>query len=126
MKMRAKTVLNLMSLSSNLYLMSRDKELMDRLKELKHVGRERFNEWLGEDEEEDDEKFLDKLISKAEQAKESMEEKVEEIAAKIYRKMNIAHTDEIKMLNEQIESLRNALGIAEAKIKSLEDKVTST
>ena len=82
-------------------------------------GKEFVDEFSEEDEE-GETQIIQKLIEKAGQAKEEIEKKMEEVAISVYGKMHIAHTDEIKKLEEQINELRTQLTLAESRIVNLE------
>lgn len=119
-KMRAKTLLELMTLSTNLYMIAKDEEFMKRISEMSTKGREKLEDFLEEMNGEDEKSLSDKLLLKASQAKEELEQKIGEMVVKLYDKMNIAHTEQIKELRTQIESLKKEIALAEARIVSLE------
>ena len=64
--------------------------------------------------------FIDKLILKIHELKEELNEKIEERVVKFYKKINVAHLDEIKALNEKIEKADMAIALLEARLKKLE------
>ncbi len=117
--MRAKTIIELASLSATLYSIAKDKEFFERLHSMAEKGKEFVDEFSEEDEE-GETQIIQKLIEKAGQAKEEIEKKMEEVAIAVYGKMHIAHTDEIAKLEEQIKALHTALSLAEARIVNLE------
>ncbi len=117
--MRAKTFIELMSLSATLYTIAKDKEFFERLGNMAEKGKDFVDEFSEEDEE-GETHMIQKLIEKAGQAKEEIEKKMEEVAVSVYSKMHIAHTDEIAKLEEQINNLRTEFALAEARIVSLE------
>jgi len=119
--MRARTLLELFSLSTNLYMIAKDKEFFERLGKMADKGKEYVDEFAEEDEE-GETQIIAKLVEKATQAKEEIEKKMEEVAVKVYGKMHIAHTDDIKKLEEQIADLRKELALAEVRILHLEDQ----
>ena len=121
--MRAKTIIELASLSATLYTISKDKEFFERLGNMAEKGKEFIDEFSEEDEE-GETQIIQKLIEKAGQAKEEIEKKMEEVAVAVYGKMHIAHTDEIVKLEEQINNLRTELALAEARIVKLETPKT--
>ena len=61
-------------------------------------------------------------MHKAQQAKEELEEKIEDVAKKVYSKINIAHADHVKKLEEQLDLLKNELERAGARIASMESQ----
>src|ERR1035437_6525877 len=120
--MKAKTIIELLTLSSNMYLIAKDDDFWKRLDEMTEKGKKTFNKVVEEfsDEEGEGYSLLEKLIEKAKQAREELEQKMEEVAVKAYKKLHIAHTDEIKKLEAEIEQLKKHLGLAESRIASLE------
>ena len=64
--------------------------------------------------------FLDKLILKTQELKKELDEKIEAQVAKFYKKINVAHLDEIKALNEKIEKLDMTVALLEARLNKLE------
>jgi polyhydroxyalkanoate synthesis regulator phasin len=124
--MRAKSFIELLTLSTNLYMISKDEEFMQNLSEMMKKGKKKaediIEEFSGEGEEEGEEKLIQKLLHKAQKAKEELEKKIEEIAIKVYEKMHIANADEVKKLSAEVEHLRKALTLAESRIANLESK----
>jgi hypothetical protein len=66
--------------------------------------------------------FIDKIILKANQVKDELEEIIEEQVIKIYKKMNIAHIDEIIALNEKVKKADMEIALLEARLNRLEAK----
>ena len=64
--------------------------------------------------------FVDKIILKTHKLKEELDEKIEELVAKFYKKINVAHLDEIKALNEKLEKLDATVALLEARLNKLE------
>jgi polyhydroxyalkanoate synthesis regulator phasin len=121
--MKAKTFLELMTLSTNLYMLTQDEALMAKLKGFMEQGKNKIDEFVSEpviDENGNELEFVDKLLKKAHEAREDMNTKVEEMVTALYNKMNIAHTDEIKGLELRIEELSRQLALAEARNNHLE------
>ena len=123
--MKAKTLVELLTLSTNLYMISKDEEFMKNLSEMTEKGKKKVSDFIdnfSEEGEDGEDKLVQKVLHKAKQAKEELEKKIEEIAVKIYDKMHIAHTDEIKKLSEEIERVKRELALAETKILNLEQR----
>ncbi len=119
--MRAKTVLELLSLSSNLYLIAKDKDLFEKLSVAYETGKHKVEEWSDEFSEEDgEEQIMHKLMHKATQMKLELDKKMEEVAVAVYKKMNIAHADDLNKLAEQVKQLQSELALAQSKIQTLE------
>lgn len=123
--MRPKTLIELLTLSTNLYMISKDEEFMQNFSEMMKKGKKKaedlFDEFSDEGEE-GEERLFQKFMHKAQKAKEELEKKIEETAVKVYGKMHIAHTDEIKKLSDEIERLKREMAMAEARIVNLEPK----
>ncbi len=121
--MRAKTLIELLTLSTNIYMISKDEEFMENLSEMIKKGKKKAEDFVDDfTGKEDEEKYIQKLLHKIKTAKEEMEKKIEETAVNVYRKMHIAHTNEVKKLADEIEQLKRELAIAESRIVNLEPK----
>lgn len=123
--MRAKTLIGLLTLSTNLYMISKDEEFMKNLTEMLGKGKKKAEDFMDEfsgDEEEGEEKLLQNILHKAHQAKEELERKIEDAAVKVYQKMHIAHTDEVKRLQDELDRLKRELSLLEARMVNVEPK----
>ena len=121
--MKTKTILELLTLSSSIYVLARDTQLIDRIGEMSEKGKEGINKAFSEtqlDENGNEIEFVDKIILKTSQLKEELDEKIEELVVKFYKKINIAHLDEIKALNEQIEKSNQKIALLEARLNKME------
>lgn len=123
--MKAKTFLELVTLSANIYAISKETHLLDKLKELSEEGKDKINEFMKEkvlDENGNEVEFTERLLMKAREAREELERKIGSAVAVMYEKMNIAHTDKLLELEARIEQLNKDLALAEARINHLESK----
>ena len=123
--MKTRTMLELLTLSSSIYHFAKEAQLMDRINELSDKGKEGINKVASESqlgEDGDELEFIDKIILKANQVKEELEQKIEEQVIVIYKKMNIAHLDEIKALKEKIAKCDKDIALLEARLNHLEVK----
>ena len=121
--MKAKTLLELVTLSSTLYTISKETHLMEKLTALSEQGKDKINDFMKEslvDADGNEIEFMDKLALKAHQAKEELEAKIGEVVASFYEKVNIAHTDQLKNMEMRIDQLSKDLALAEARINHLE------
>ncbi len=121
--MKAKTLLELVTLSSTLYTISKETHLMEKLTALSEQGKDKINDFMKEslvDADGNEIEFMDKLVLKAHQAKEELEAKIGEVVASFYEKVNIAHTDQLKNMEMRIDQLSKDLALAEARINHLE------
>jgi len=123
--MKAKTFLELISLSTTIYTISKQTDLIDKIADLTDQGKEKLNEFMKEkmvDEQGNEIEFIDKLVVKIQEAKKDLEEKISEVVASVYEKINIVHTDQLKVMEERLEELSKSLALAEARINHLESK----
>lgn len=123
--MKTKTFLELMTLSSNLYVIAKDTNALEKIHEYSQKGKEALNNFANEritDSEGNELDFVDKMVVKLHEAKEELENKIEKVVEATYEKMHVAHTNQIKELEERIETLSKELSLATAKIKQLESK----
>jgi len=121
--MKTKTILELLTLSSSLYYLARDSNLLDKINEFSEKGKDSINKIVSEshlDENGNELEFVDKIILKTHQLKEELNEEIEERVVKFYKKVNIAHSDEIKGLNEKLENLDATVALLEARLNKLE------
>ncbi|TYP98213.1 hypothetical protein C7447_103384 [Tenacibaculum adriaticum] len=122
--MKTKTLLELLTLSSSLYYFAKDSHLIDRFNELAEKGKENINKAASDpivNEDGNELEFIDKLILKTSQVKDELEQKIEEMVITFYKKVNIAHVDEIKALNEKLEKADMAIALLEARLNKLEN-----
>jgi len=121
--MKTKTILELLTLSSSLYYMVRDTQFLDKISELSEKGKDNINRIMSEsqlDENSNELEFADKIIMKTNELKEELNEKIEELVVKFYKKINVAHMDEIKALNEKLEKMDATVALLEARLNKLE------
>jgi polyhydroxyalkanoate synthesis regulator phasin len=121
--MKTKTILELLTLSSSLYYIARDTQFLERISEFSEKGKDNINKILSEpqlDENGNELEFVDKIILKTHELKEELDEKIEELVVTFYKKINVAHLDEIKALNEKIEQLDATVALLEARLNKLE------
>jgi polyhydroxyalkanoate synthesis regulator phasin len=121
--MKTKTLLELLTLSSSLYFIAKDAHLVERINNLTEKGKDGINKFVSEsnvDENGNELEFIDKIILKTHQLKEELDKKIEEQVVKLYKKMNVAHLDEIKALNEKIEKLDRTVALLEARLNKLQ------
>jgi hypothetical protein len=123
--MKTKTLLELLTLSSSIYFIAKEEHLLDRFNELTEKGKNRVNDAISKselDEEGNELELMDKVILKTSQLKEELEQKIEELITQFYKKINVAHLDEIKILHEKLEKSNTAIALIEARLNHLETK----
>jgi len=121
--MKTKTILELLTLSSSIYVLARDSHFLDKINEFSEKGKENINKVMSEqqlDANGNELEFMDKIILKTHELKEELNEKIEELVSKFYKKINVAHIDEINALKEKIEKLDKAIALLEARLNKLE------
>jgi uncharacterized protein YihD (DUF1040 family) len=119
--MKTKTLIELITLSSSLYYLAKDTHILERIQELSEIKSD-STDGKALDADGNELEFMDKIIVKAGQLKKELEEKIEETVVTFYKKMNIAHLDEIKALNEKLETADAAIALLEARLNHLEKK----
>jgi hypothetical protein len=123
--MKAKTIIELATLSAAAYNLSKEMNIVEKLTDLKDQGKDKINSFMKEkmlDENGNEMEFMEKLSAKANEAKEELENKIGELVAVFYDKVNIAHVDKIKSLQNKIDQLNKDMALAEARITKLEKK----
>ena len=123
--MKTKTLIELVTLSSSLYVLTRDTHILDRISEWSEKRKEGLNKIASEsvtDENGNELELMDKILNKAEQVKEELESKIEKLVTKVYKKINVAHLDELKALNEKLEKADANIALLEARLNKLETK----
>jgi polyhydroxyalkanoate synthesis regulator phasin len=123
--MKARTLIELLTLSSNLYLISKDKVLMEKFHHMADKGKEKINEFMSssmKDEHGEEMEFLQKLSFKAHEVKDELEAKISELVQEFYKKVNIVHTNEIKSISAKLEELSKVVALLEARLNKYETK----
>jgi len=121
--MKTKSIVELLNLSASLYVLARDTELLERIKDYSEKGKDELNKIISEskvDENGDELEFIDKIKLITEELREELNEKVEALVIKFYKKINVAHVEEIKGLHEKIEKAANEIALLEARLNKLE------
>lgn len=121
--MRTKTFLELLTLSSNLYVIAKDTNALEKIHAYTEKGKESINEFVKEkitDADGNELEFVDKMVVKLHEVKEQLDEKIAEAVESMYHKMNIAHTNQINELEEKITTLTKEVLLANERIKKLE------
>ncbi len=123
--MKTKTLIELVTLSSSLYVLARDTHLLDKFGEWSEDKSKDVNEITSEsmlDEDGNELELIDKIKLKAEQVKTELEAKIEDVVSKVYKKINIAHLDDIKALQGKLEKADATIALLEARLYKLEAK----
>lgn len=121
--MKAKSILELLTLSSSLYVLARDTELLEKIKELSEKGKDEVHRILSEsklDENGNELELVDKILIKAHQLKAELDEKVEKLVIKFYKKISVVHIEEMNAMLEKLEKADMAIALLEARLNKLE------
>ncbi|WP_323789450.1 hypothetical protein [Psychroserpens sp.] len=116
--MKTKTILELLTLTSSVYVLARDTNFLDKISAFTEKGKDEINKIASDsqiDENGNELDLADKIILKTNELKEELHDKIEELVVKLYKKINVAHLDEIKALNEKIDKLDANVALLEAK-----------
>jgi len=123
--MKTKTFLELMTLSSNLYVIAKDTNALEKIHEYSEKAKDGINNFVKEkitDEEGNELEFVDKMVVKMHEAKQELEHKISEVVENMYHKMSIAHVNQISSLEEEVQTLSKELSLAKSRIDKLEAK----
>ncbi len=123
--MKTRTFIELLTLSSNLYMIAKDEKTMEKIHELSQKGKDAVNNFVNEkitDSDGNELEFVDKMLHKMHEAKEELENKIEYVVHGMYEKLHIAHSEQINELEQKIEALSKELSLANSKIKKLSSK----
>lgn len=121
--MKTKTIVELLTLSATLYHLAKDTHVIERISEFSEKNKGRINSFAAEtilDEDGNEMELLEKIFHKAGEVKEELEVKVEELVHTFYKKIHVAHLDEIKALNERLENSNMTIALLEARLNRLE------
>ncbi|MFZ9029269.1 MAG: hypothetical protein ACO2Z9_09660 [Crocinitomicaceae bacterium] len=123
--MKTRTFIELLTLSSNLYMIAKDEKTMEKIHELSQKGKDAVNSFVNEkitDSDGNELEFVDKMLFKMHEAKEELENKIEHVVHGMYEKLHIAHAEQINELEQKIEALSKQLSLANSKIEELSSK----
>jgi hypothetical protein len=123
--MKARTLVELAAISSTLYTLSKDQELLDKLNQWAEKGKNKINSFVKEkvvDEDGRELDFLEKLSARIETSRNELEERVGELVKTTYDRMQIAHTDKIEKLEVQLDAMKKELTLLHTKLKKQEKK----
>ena len=121
--MKTKTLIELITLSSSIYVLARDTQLLEKLNEYSEIGKDNLNKMMSDsklDENGNEIEFVDQIINKTNELKEQLNEKIEALVVQFYKKIHVAHTDELRALNIKLEKLESSVALLEARLNKLE------
>jgi len=121
--MKTRTLIELVTLSSSLYVLARDTHFLDKFGEWSEGKAKDVNEIASEtilDDDGNELELFDKIKLKAEQVKTELEAKIEEVVSKVYKKINIAHLNDINALKDKLENADATIALLEARLNKLE------
>ncbi|MEY4603907.1 MAG: hypothetical protein RIT43_1199 [Bacteroidota bacterium] len=117
--MKARTLVELAAISSTIYTISKDKELIEKLSQWAEKGKDKINSFVKEksfDEDGREMDFLEKLASRMEESRKEMENRISDLVKSSYERMNVAHTDQLTELKVQMTELRKELNVLKTKV----------
>jgi BMFP domain-containing protein YqiC len=98
---------------------------MEKIQEYSEKSKHSINQVAADpllDDDGNELELMDKIIHKAGEMKQELEMKIEELVATFYKKINVAHLDEIKALNEKQDKADRTIALLEARLNKLELK----
>jgi hypothetical protein len=127
--MKARRMIELVSLSTTLYALSKETKLMEKLSEYTADAKNRMNAFVKKkmkNDQGEEMEFTDKLQVKFNETKLDIEKKMDTALHSFYNKVNVVHRDEINQLNEELAKLQAELINLRAKeVTPLEKKKRS-
>jgi polyhydroxyalkanoate synthesis regulator phasin len=110
--MKARRMIELVSLSTTLYTLSKETKLLEKLNEYAADTKNRVNAFVKnkmKNEQGEELEFTDKVQAKFNETKLEIEKKIDTALHGFYNKVNVVHRDEIKQLNEEMAKLQAEL-----------------
>jgi hypothetical protein len=123
--MKARTLLELVTLSTTLYTISKETQVLEKLGELGEKGKRKLNAFAKEkvlDEKGNEIEFVEKMLKKAREAKIELDEKITGLIEDFYEKIKVAHVNQVEILEGKISELSKTILEAESRINDLEKK----
>ncbi len=121
--MKARTLLELVTLSTTLYTISKETQVLEKLGELGEKGKKKINSLVKErvyDDKGNEMEFVEKMLQKAKEAKEDLDIKITGLIEDFYEKINVAHVKQIEVLEQKLAEMNKSLVNSESRIKQLE------
>ena len=117
--MKKKTLLEIATLSSNLYVIMKNSDLAKKVLYItagmaaisKNKIEEMVKEFIEKSDmtEEEGKKFLEEISAKAKETKEDFEEKLEDVIKNVIEKLNLQKSDDCEELKKRIDQLEAQL-----------------
>lgn len=112
--MRTRNAIEALTLLSNLYLISKDKELMKNFSKILGTDKEKTGE--EEASEYDQTELLQRFINRAGEMKKDVEERVKEETIKLLNRLHVAQKEDVELLKLNIEALEKKINLLEARL----------
>lgn len=122
--MRAKNIVDLLTLSLGLYKLSKDEEFLKEAMELTAEAKQRASDMLDTVSGKNTEEIVAQLLEESGRLKAELLEKVHEVMLQVYNRIHIANTDELKKLTDELEKVKTELALAESRIVHLETRMS--
>ncbi len=111
-------MIELLGLGTNLYLVSRDKDLVAQLSKFAKSTKDTLHEMAEKAKQDDEEGLMYQLLLKIKEAEQDIEKKIGEMAEKVYEKLQLAHISEVRKLRGELEELRGKIEALRREAKS--------
>jgi hypothetical protein len=121
--MKARTLFELVTLSTTLYTISKETQVLEKLGELGEKGKRKINALAKErlfDDKGNEVEFVEKMLQKAKEAKEDLDLKIAGLIEDFYEKINVAHVKQVEVLEQKLAEMNKNLTDAETRINQLE------
>jgi polyhydroxyalkanoate synthesis regulator phasin len=121
--MKARTLLELVTLSTTLYTISKETQVLEKLSELGEKGKRKINSLAKErlfDDKGNEVEFVEKMLQKAREAKEDLDVKITGLIEDFYEKINVAHVKQVEVLEQKLAEMNKNLTDTETRLNQLE------
>lgn len=123
--MKAKRMIELVSLSTTLYALSKETKLMEKLGGIAQDGKNRLNAFVKQkvkNDEGEELEFTDKIQQKFNETKSEFDKKMSDAVQSFYQKVNVVHKAELDKLHKEIDGMRAQMINLEAHVSTPEKK----
>ena len=114
--MRGKTLVDWLNLSANIYLISRDEKLREKMNRVYSKLKDTVEQYTKDDNADP----LENLKERIKEAGEYTEDQIDSLLKKIYEKVHLVHEERMKKIEDQISEIRREMSLIEAKLVAME------
>ena len=113
-------MLDWLNLSANIYLISRDKELREKVIEFAGKIKNAAGENISEKNIDGVKSMYGKIRERVKEVREDVGDNFEEMLKHLYDKIHLVHEDRLRKMEDQINEMKREMALTEAKLVALE------